>query len=119
MSSQALSISDVQREFTRLPDQFEKEEELDAVTVTRYGKPVMAILPFSTYKLMLEAIESMLETLEVLQDEELIVATVKEIQEEVIAPAVVEEGAAEPEVIGRKVEEEPAEGAAAPEAEKK
>ena len=56
----------------------------------------------------------------VLQDGDLIVATVKEIQEEVIAPAaVVEEGAAEPEVIGRKVEEAPAEGAAAPEAEKK
>ena len=56
----------------------------------------------------------------VLQDGDLIVATVKEIQEEVIAPAAaVEEGAAEPEVIGRKVEEAPAEGAAAPEAEKK
>jgi PHD/YefM family antitoxin component YafN of YafNO toxin-antitoxin module len=84
MSSQALSISDVQREFTRLPDQFEKEEDLDAVTVTRYGKPVMAILPFSTYKLMLEAIESMLETLEVLQDEELMAAFrqgVKELSE--------------------------------------
>ena len=55
----------------------------------------------------------------VLQDEDLIVATVKEIQEEVIAPAAVaEEGAAEPEVIGRKPEEAPAEGAA-PEAEKK
>ncbi len=49
------------------------------------------------------------------QDEDLIVATVKEVQEEVAAPAA-EEGAAEPEVIGRKPEEEaPAEG----EAEKK
>jgi large subunit ribosomal protein L25 len=51
------------------------------------------------------------------QDEDLIVATVKEIQEDVVA-APAEEGAAEPEVIGRKAEEEPAEGAA-PEAEKK
>ncbi|MGD0461330.1 MAG: 50S ribosomal protein L25 [Tepidisphaeraceae bacterium] len=41
----------------------------------------------------------------VLQDGELIVATVKEIKEEVVVP-VVEEGPAEPEVIGRK----PAEG---------
>ncbi|MDP9175992.1 MAG: 50S ribosomal protein L25 [Planctomycetota bacterium] len=51
----------------------------------------------------------------VLQDEDLIVATVKEIVE--AAPAVAEEGAAEPEVIGRK----PAEGeeAAAEGAEKK
>ena len=48
------------------------------------------------------------------QDGELIVATVREIQEEVAAPAAVEEGAAEPEVIGRKTEEEapPAEGEA-------
>jgi large subunit ribosomal protein L25 len=48
-----------------------------------------------------------------LQDEDLIVATVKEIQEEVAAPAAAEEGAAEPEVIGRKAEDAPAEGAAA------
>jgi hypothetical protein len=51
----------------------------------------------------------------VLQDENLIVATVKEIVEAV--PAVAEEGAAEPELIGRKpAEGEAAEGeAAAPE----
>lgn len=45
-----------------------------------------------------------------LQDGDLIVAQVKEVLEEVAAP-VAEEGAAEPEVIGRKTEEE-----AAPEA---
>jgi large subunit ribosomal protein L25 len=57
----------------------------------------------------------------ILQDEDLIVATVKEIKEEV-ATAVTEEGPAEPEVIGRKPAEgeEAAEGAAAaPPAEKK
>jgi large subunit ribosomal protein L25 len=49
----------------------------------------------------------------VLQDEDLIVATVKEIVEEA-ATEVTEAGAAEPEVIGRKAEEEPAaEGEAA------
>jgi large subunit ribosomal protein L25 len=57
-----------------------------------------------------------------LQDEDLIVATVKEIKEEV-AVAATEEGAAEPELIGRKPAEgeEAAEGAAAaaPPAEKK
>ena len=47
------------------------------------------------------------------QDGELIVATVKEILEEVAAPVAAEEGAAEPELIGRKPEEEaPAEGEA-------
>ncbi len=50
------------------------------------------------------------------QDGELIVATVKEIQEVVVTPEAVETGPAEPEVIGRKAEEEetPAEGEAAP-----
>jgi large subunit ribosomal protein L25 len=49
-----------------------------------------------------------------LQDGELLVATVREIQEEVAAPEAVE-GAAEPEVIGKGKEEaeEAAEGAAA------
>lgn len=69
MSEHMLSISEAQRELTRLPDQF--EDELEAVTVTRYGKPVMAILPFHTYKSLLETIEALQETIEVLQDEEL------------------------------------------------
>jgi len=47
-----------------------------------------------------------------LQDPELIVAAVREIKEEVPAEAVVEEGAAEPEVIGRGKEEEEAAAAA-------
>ena len=52
-----------------------------------------------------------------LQDEDLVVAQVKTIEEEVAAPAGAEEGAAEPEVIGRKPEE--GEEAAAEEGEKK
>ena len=58
-------------------------------------------------------------------DPELIVVTLKEVKEEEVAPAPIEEGAAEPEVIGKKKEEEAAaEGAApaapgAPAAEKK
>jgi large subunit ribosomal protein L25 len=55
----------------------------------------------------------------VLRDAELIVAQVKEIKEEEVAPAAAVEGEAEPEVIGKKAEEEPAEGAAAAEGEKK
>ena len=51
-----------------------------------------------------------------LQDEDLVVAQVKTIEEEAAAPAA-EEGAAEPEVIGRKPEE--GEEAAAAEGEKK
>jgi len=69
MSEHTLSISEAQRELSGLPEQF--EDELEAVTVTRYGKPVMAILPFQTYKSLLETIEALLETIEVLQDDEL------------------------------------------------
>jgi prevent-host-death family protein len=72
MSKHTLSISEAQRELTRLPEQFEGESE--AVTVTRYGKPVMAILPYDTYKSLLETIDSLLETIEILQDEELMAA---------------------------------------------
>lgn len=51
----------------------------------------------------------------VLNDAEQIVAQVREIREEVAAPVAAEEGAAEPEVIGRKKEEEGAEAAPAEE----
>ena len=72
MAEHTLSISEAQREITRLPEQFEDEPE--AITVTRYGKPVMAILPYDTNKSLLETIDSLLETIEVLQDEELMAA---------------------------------------------
>src|SRR6266702_843531 len=72
MTEHTLSISEAQRELTRLPEQFEEESE--AVTVTRYGKPVMAILPYNTYKSLLETLESLIETIEILQDEELMSA---------------------------------------------
>jgi len=69
MSEQILSISEAQKELTRLPEQFEEGSE--AVTVTRYGKPVLTILPYNTYKSLLEAIEALQETIEILQDKEL------------------------------------------------
>ena len=79
MKEQMLSISEVQKEIMRLPDQF--EQELEAVTVTRYGKPVMTILPSDTYKTLRETIdklqeeiEGLLETLEILKDEETMTA---------------------------------------------
>ena len=72
LSTHTLSISEAQRELMRLPERFDEDPE--AVTVTRYGKPVMAILPFTTYKSLVETIDSLLETLEILQDEELMAA---------------------------------------------
>lgn len=82
MSEHTLSISEAQKELMRLPEQFEEQPE--AVTVTRYGKPVMSILPYETHKFLLETIDSLLETIEILQDEELMAAfreSVKELAE--------------------------------------
>jgi PHD/YefM family antitoxin component YafN of YafNO toxin-antitoxin module len=79
MKEQTLSISEVQKEITRLPDQF--DNELQVVTVTRYGKPVMTILAAHTYKALQKTIEKLqaevdglLETLEILKDEETMAA---------------------------------------------
>jgi PHD/YefM family antitoxin component YafN of YafNO toxin-antitoxin module len=59
------SISAIREEITRLPEHFDREP--DAVTVTRHGKPVMAILPWELY-------EALIETLEVMSDAELMAA---------------------------------------------
>ena len=65
MPENTYSISEIREQITRLPEQFEKEPE--AVTVTRHGKPVMAILPWELY-------ESIMETLEIMGDAELMAA---------------------------------------------
>ena len=75
MSEHILSISEAQKELMRLPEQFEEQPE--AVTITRYGKPVMSILAYDTYRSLLETIDSLLETIEILHDEELM-ATFRE-----------------------------------------
>lgn len=82
MSEPILSISEAQKELTRLPEQFEEKPE--AVTVTRYGKPVMSILPYDSYRSLLETIDSLLETIEILQDKELM-ATFRESVKELAA----------------------------------
>lgn len=72
MHEDTYSISEIREAITRLPEQF--EEDTDVVTVTRHGKPVMTILPTNTYKEMREMIDSLLETLEVMRDQELMAA---------------------------------------------
>jgi len=62
MQGNTYSISEIREEITRLPERFAEDPE--AVTVTRHGKPVMAILPWALY-------ESIMETLEVMSDAEL------------------------------------------------
>lgn len=56
-----LPITEVRDELTGLPEKLGRTHE--TLTVTRRGKPVLAILPWEEY-------ESIVETLEVLSDEE-------------------------------------------------
>lgn len=72
MPEHTYSISEIREEITKLPEQFDQEPE--AVTVTRHGKPVMAILPWELY-------ESLVETLEVVSDAELMAAFRQGVQE--------------------------------------
>lgn len=61
------SMAEIQEQIARLPEHFAQElesrGEVETVMVTRHGKPVLAILPWELY-------ESILETMEILADEE-------------------------------------------------
>ena len=57
-----MPITEVRDELTSLPEQLTHTHE--TVTVTRRGKPVLAILPWEEY-------ETLVETLDVLSDPEL------------------------------------------------
>lgn len=67
MIKRAIPISEVQSKITHLPEQF--AEDPGTVIVTSQGKPVMAVLPYEEYKWLLEKLDSLLETLEIVQDE--------------------------------------------------
>lgn len=88
ISQNIYSISEIREVITRLPEQFE-QEGLRAVTVTRHGKPVMDIIPHEVYQELLETVDSLLETLEVVQDEELMASFrqgIKDMQEGRVEP---------------------------------
>ncbi len=87
MHESTYSISEIREAISRLPEEF--EEDTDLVTVTRHGKPVMTILPTSTYEALKETIDelketvdSLLETLEVMGDEELMASFRRGIKDE-------------------------------------
>ena len=61
-----LSIAEAREQFTRLPERFDEEPDL-TVQVTRHGKPVMVVLPWDIY-------ESIIETMEVMADPDLMAA---------------------------------------------
>jgi PHD/YefM family antitoxin component YafN of YafNO toxin-antitoxin module len=77
-----MPIIEARKKLTTLPEQFEKEPDTKAVAVTRRGKPVLAVLPWELY-------EAIVETLEVMGDEELMVAlrqSIKEVKEGKVIP---------------------------------
>ena len=59
-----LSMVEARKQLTSLPEEFERQEDLDAVAVTRRGKPVLAVMPWELY-------ETITETLEVMADKEM------------------------------------------------
>lgn len=73
-----LSIVEAREQLTRLPEQFDEElktrRNVSAIKVTRHNKPVLAILPWELY-------ESIVETLEILGDEELMADLRQSIQD--------------------------------------
>jgi antitoxin YefM len=64
---ETLSMVEAREQLTRLPEQFERtgtgKEEVRVIKVTRRNKPVLAILPWELY-------EALLETVEILGDDE-------------------------------------------------
>lgn len=56
---------EARQKLTKLPEDFERSPESGAITVTRRGKPVLAVLSWDFY-------ESLLETLEIVGDEKLL-----------------------------------------------
>ena len=67
-----ISITQARQEITALPERLAKDP--GAIAVTRRGKPVLAIMPWELY-------ESIMETLEILSDEEQMQALRKSIDE--------------------------------------
>ena len=75
--TKTMPIIEARRKLTTLREEFEREPETGAVAVTRRGKPILAVMPWELY-------ESIIETLEIMGDEELMSALrqgIKDIEE--------------------------------------
>lgn len=88
MQQKAYTLSEIRDIIIQLPEQFE-QGEVDIVTVMQDGKPVMDIVPHKTFRELVETLDSLLETLEVVQDEELMASFrqgMKDIEEGRVIP---------------------------------
>ena len=74
MFKRAIPITQARHELSRLPEEFAADNTSDAIAITRRGKPVLAVLPWDLY-------DSLVETLEILGDENLMVALRQSIKE--------------------------------------
>lgn len=72
--TRTMGMIEARKHLTALPEEFEQEPELGAVAVTRRGKPVLAVMPWELY-------EAIIETLEVMGDEEQVKALRQGIKE--------------------------------------
>ena len=69
-----ISIAEARNKLTQLPEEFAENVQDGAVTVTRHGKPVLAIMPYDLF-------DSIKETLEIMGDPELMVVLRQSIRE--------------------------------------
>ena len=60
----AMPMIEARQKLTSLPETFAENPDLDTVAITRRGQPVLAVMPWDLY-------EALVETLEVLGDENL------------------------------------------------
>ncbi len=80
--SKTLSITEARSKLMEFPEELNKSPELGAVTITRRGKPVLAILSWELH-------EAIIETLEVLGDDDLMLKlrqSIQEVQEQKLLP---------------------------------
>lgn len=82
MFKRAIPITQARHELSRLPEEFSVGDTSDAIAITRRGKPVLAVLPWDLY-------DSLVETLDILSDEDLMAAvrqSINEIRAEELIP---------------------------------
>jgi PHD/YefM family antitoxin component YafN of YafNO toxin-antitoxin module len=72
--SKTMSMIEARKKLTSLPEQLGKEQDIDAIAVTRRGKPVLAVMPWDVY-------ETLTETLEIMADKALMAKLKKSIRE--------------------------------------
>ena len=77
MGRAPIAMAEARKQLPKLADALDKHPEIGAVKITRHGKPVLAVLSWDLY-------ESVVETMEIMSDPELMAAFrqgVKEMEE--------------------------------------